>query len=158
MVGAVSHGTISPAPGVHQYSYNQPVTVTFSASPGYHFDHWVRDGSNVGTPQNGTVQLVIYMTGNHTVTAVSVANPGNHNSSNPSNGSNPIIQGGQQLVNNFNNLPVPQKAAVVIISTASLLFVAVLMIIISSRVLQKGASHKSKKKSGKHKSKGGKKK
>jgi hypothetical protein len=62
----VGGGTTSPSIGTRWYNSGTPVTVTETPSTGYTFDHWILDGSNVGTAPSYTVT----MNTKHTLTAV----------------------------------------------------------------------------------------
>lgn len=59
-------GTTSPSVGSYWYGEGSSVTVTETPNPGYVFDHWDLDGSNVGSGTSYTVT----MNAPHTLTAI----------------------------------------------------------------------------------------
>jgi len=59
-------GTTSPSPGAHAYSSGTDIPVTATAQDGYHFDHWVLDGSNAGSDN----LISVTMNKDHTLHAV----------------------------------------------------------------------------------------
>jgi PKD repeat protein len=56
-IEATTGGTTSPAPGTYTYAAGTQVQVTASPSPGYIFDHWELNGTNVGTATTYTVNV-----------------------------------------------------------------------------------------------------
>ncbi len=63
-----SGGTTDPSPGSHTEDYGDSISVTAIANPGYRFDHWELDGSDVGSDNPYTVT----MKSGHTLKAVFV--------------------------------------------------------------------------------------
>lgn len=64
-------GSTSPSTGTHYYTSGTKVRVTAYPSSGYHFDHWVKDGSNAGSSN----PIYVYMGSSHTLKAVFTQTP-----------------------------------------------------------------------------------
>jgi hypothetical protein len=65
-ITAMSGGTTNPAPGTYTYSSGQYASVEALPSANYFFDHWVLDGSNVGSAN----PISVYMNNNRALQAV----------------------------------------------------------------------------------------
>lgn len=65
-ISATVGGTTAPAPGTYIYNGGTTVDVTATPNAGYRFDHWVLDGSNVGSD----LTIHVFMGANHDLQAV----------------------------------------------------------------------------------------
>ena len=67
-VTTTAGGTTSPAPGAYQFDFGQVATVTAIPNSGYVFNHWVLNGTSVGSVNPYSVTMNTYM--NQTLQAV----------------------------------------------------------------------------------------
>lgn len=124
---------------------NYSVTAFFTVSGGGSGGGGGGGGSiNTTKPSNGTTNQGLGSNNSTSSNSSSSSNSGGNGG------------GGNPISNAYNSLPTAKKAAVVVISTFSIIFVAILLFIIGSRALQKGSKH-AHRNSRSHKGNGGRK-
>ena len=69
-IQASSGGTTLPAPGSHLYDAYTNAPITESPNAGYHFDHWILDGTDMGSNQT----ISVTMDKDHLLTALFIQN------------------------------------------------------------------------------------